>query len=68
MSRPLPAVVTELNEALAELLDNVIASQVCEQDDWRQQSFVDALRDYRHLRNLTDELKRMASRADGGGA
>lgn len=65
--RALPAMVEELKGAVGEFRDNVIAATVCDQEDWRQASFVDAMRNYRHLTNLVSELEKMASGVPEGG-
>lgn len=66
--RALSAIVAELKGAVGEFRDDVIAATVCEQEDWRQASFVDAMRDYRHVTNLVGELEKLATAAPTGGA
>lgn len=72
-------IFSDLRIALAKLQDDTIAAQVCDQKDWRADSFVDALRGIRHVKQLVDEaeaqsaaqrdldvLKQAAAQQNGG--
>lgn len=56
------AVFTDLRLALAKLQDDTIAATVCEQEDWRAESFIDTLRGIRHVKQLVDEAERERER------
>lgn len=60
MSR-LSAITEEIAEALRDAQDDVIAATVCEDKNWRAESFIDAMRHFRHLHQLGEELTRLAA-------
>ncbi len=55
MSRP---IFSDIKIALAKLQDDTIAATVCEEETWRAESFVHALRGLRHLKQLVEEAER----------
>lgn len=54
MSLPIFA---DLKIALAKLHDDAIATTVCENPEWRAESFIDTLRGIRDLKQLVDEAE-----------
>jgi hypothetical protein len=58
-------VVSDIRLVLAKVQEDTIAAQVCERDEWRAASFVEAMRGLRHLQQLIGELDREEAAAAG---